>query len=91
MVYLTLFFMGFLMDVRFMGGVKTTLPPLPQKLHHIIFQQIKPPNKRFNLNTEIMSNLWLKSKNWLYLSLMMTSLYGTGTKYEISFTLKCET
>ena len=24
-----------------------------------------------------------KSKNWLYLALVMTSLWGTGTKYEI--------
>ena len=24
-----------------------------------------------------------KSKNWLYLAVMMTSLWGTGTKYKI--------
>ena len=32
-----------------------------QQLHHIIIQQIKPPNKSFNLNREILSKLWLKS------------------------------
>ena len=29
-----------------------------------------------------------KPKNWLYLVLMMTSLWGTGIKYEISFPLE---
>ena len=27
-----------------------------------------------------------KSKNWLYLALIMTLLWGTGTKYEIFYT-----
>ena len=31
-----------------------------------------------------------KSKNWLCLALMMTSLRGTGTKYEFFYPLKCE-
>ena len=32
-----------------------------QQLRYIIIQQIKPPNKSFNLNREILSKLWLKS------------------------------
>ena len=31
-----------------------------QQLRHIIIQQIKPPNKSFNLNKEILSKLRLK-------------------------------
>ena len=32
-----------------------------QQLRHILIQQIKLPNKSFNLNREILSKLWLKS------------------------------
>ena len=32
-----------------------------QQLRHITIQQIKPPNKSFNLNREIFCTLWLKS------------------------------
>ena len=32
-----------------------------QQWRHILIQQIKPPNKSFNLNREILSKFWLKS------------------------------
>ena len=59
-----------------------------QQLSYIIIQQIKPPNKSFNLNIEILSKLWLRS-------LKIGPTYDDVTVGDwehvcIYFTLKCE-